>query len=76
MSAANDANDWVAKVQNQSRLSFGFAVTEMAANDEHVVAISADTLDLIGFREMAASYPEPVKPPASSPPRSTMWWAA
>ena len=60
MSAANESSDWVAKVQNQSRLSFGFAVTDMAARDERVVAVSADTLDLIGLREMLAAMPDRV----------------
>ena len=52
--------DWVAKVQNQSRLSFGLAVTAMAARDDRVVAVSADTLDLIGLRGMLADSPERV----------------
>lgn len=51
---------WVEKVQNQSRLSFGLAVTDMAARDDKVVAISADTLDLIGLREMVAAAPDRV----------------
>ena len=51
---------WVAKVQNQSRLAFGLAVTDMAARDDKVVAISADTLDLIGLREMVAAAPDRV----------------
>lgn len=60
MNALNEVNkapDWVAKVQNQSRLSFGLAVSEMAKNDDRVVAVSADTLDLIGLREMIAASP-------------------
>jgi transketolase len=56
--SANPA--WVAKVQNQSRLSFGLAVTDMASRDDKVVAISADTLDLIGLREMVAAAPDRV----------------
>lgn len=52
--------EWVAKVQNQSRLSFGLAVSSMAREDERVVAVSADTLDLIGLREMMADSPERV----------------
>jgi transketolase len=51
---------WVEKVQNQSRLAFGLAVTDMAARDDKVVAISADTLDLIGLREMVAAAPDRV----------------
>ena len=51
---------WVAQVQNQSRLSFGLAVTHMASADASVVAISADTLDLIGLREMMDASPDRV----------------
>ncbi|MDG2286821.1 MAG: transketolase C-terminal domain-containing protein [Alphaproteobacteria bacterium] len=58
MNATNPA--WVEKVQNQSRLAFGLAVTDMAARDDKVVAISADTLDLIGLREMVAAAPDRV----------------
>lgn len=60
MSAANESPAWVEKVQNQSRLSFGFAVTDMATRDDRVVAISADTLDLIGLREMQSAAPQRV----------------
>ncbi len=60
MSATSTTDDWVAKVQNQSRLSFGLAVTDMAERDERVVAISADTLDLLGLRAMQASSPSRV----------------
>jgi transketolase len=60
MNAAKKGPDWVAKVQNQSRLSFGFAVTDMAARDDKVVAVSADTLDLIGLREMVKAVPDRV----------------
>ena len=42
---------------NQTRLSFGLALTSMAASDESIVAISADTLDLIGLREFLKLYP-------------------
>lgn len=52
--------DWVEKVQNQSRLAFGLAVTDMASRDDKVVAISADTLDLIGLRGMVAATPNQV----------------
>ena len=44
----------------QSRLAFGLAVTELARRDERVVAISADTLDLIGLRGFVAQAPERV----------------
>ena len=60
MSDASTIPNWVEKVQNQSRLSFGLAVTDMAARDNKVVAISADTLDLIGLREMVAAAPDRV----------------
>lgn len=60
MSEAKTAPAWVEKVQNQSRLSFGLAVTDMAARDDRVVAVSADTLDLIGLREMVAAAPDRV----------------
>ncbi len=46
--------------QNQSRLAFGLAVTVLAEADPRVVAISADTLDLIGIRDMKARLPERV----------------
>ena len=60
MSAAKAVPSWVEKVQNQSRLSFGFTVTDMAARDDKVVAVSADTLDLIGLREMVKAVPDRV----------------
>ena len=48
----NDAQqpEWVRRSENQSRLSFGLAVAELAGRDEKVVAISADTIDLFGLR--------------------------
>ena len=60
MSAVSTTPDWVEKVQNQSRLAFGLAVTDMASRDDKVVAISADTLDLIGLRELVAAAPDRV----------------
>jgi transketolase len=51
--------DWSA-MANQSRLAFGQAVTAMAESDESVVAISADTIDLMGLRPMMAASPERV----------------
>ena len=54
MSAAQQGNGsepaWVKAAAEQSRLAFGLAVTELARRDERVVAVSADTLDLIGLR--------------------------
>ena len=41
---------WVEAAAEQSRLAFGLAVTELARRDSRVVAVSADTLDLIGLR--------------------------
>ena len=60
MSGVDKSDQWVAKAQNQSRLSFGLAVTAMSEDDPRVVAISADTLDLLGLREMQARSPERV----------------
>lgn len=57
MSTTTATEDWVAKAQNQSRLSFGLAVADMADRDDRVVAISADTLDLLGLRTMQAANP-------------------
>ena len=51
--------DWAA-MANQSRLAFGQAVTAMAESDENVVAISADTIDLMGLRPMMAASPDRV----------------
>jgi transketolase len=51
--------DWPA-MANQSRLAFGQAVTAMAESDETVVAISADTIDLMGLRPMMAAAPDRV----------------
>ena len=49
-----------AKFQDQSRVAFGLAVTDLAASDERVVAISADTLDLIALREFVDLAPDRV----------------
>ncbi len=54
MNAAPEAH------QNQSRLAFGLAVTELAKRDARVVAISADTLDLIGLRGIIEDNPSRV----------------
>lgn len=58
MIAVNDSPDWVAKSQDQSRLAFGLAVTEIAKSDDRVIAVSADTIDVLGLREMLAAMPE------------------
>ena len=44
----------------QSRLAFGAAVHDLALADGAVYAISADTLDLMGFRLLQQSLPERV----------------
>ncbi len=54
------APEWVGRAANQSRLAFGLALTELARRDERVVAISADTIDLIGLRDFIAMAPERV----------------
>ena len=41
---------WATAAAGQSRLAFGLALTELGTRDERVVAVSADTLDLIGLR--------------------------
>ena len=51
---------WGEAAANQSRLGFGLALTELAKRDKRVVAVSADTLDLIGLRAMMADSPERV----------------
>lgn len=48
---------WSERAADQSRLAFGLAVTELARREERVVAVSADTLDLIGLRDMEAEFP-------------------
>ena len=45
---------WAKAAADQSRLAFGLALTELARRDERVVAVSADTLDLIGLRGFIA----------------------
>ena len=50
----------VAQAAEQTRLAFGLAVTAMADLDDTVVAISADTLDLIGLRGLVEKHPDRV----------------
>ena len=57
---AAGASEWVGLAANQSRLSFGLAVTELAERDDGVVAVAADTLDLIGLRTLMERHPERV----------------
>lgn len=52
--------EWVDIAANQSRLSFGLAVTELADRDDSIVAVAADTLDLIGLRTLMERHPERV----------------
>ncbi len=51
---------WVDAAQDQSRLAFGLALTEIARDDPRVVAVGADTLDLIGLRGFIDHAPERV----------------
>ena len=51
---------WVKAAADQSRLAFGLAVTELGRRDRRVVAVSADTLDLIGLRGFIEHAPERV----------------
>jgi len=44
----------------QTRIAFGLALTELAKSDETVVAVSADTLDLMALRGMIEKHPERV----------------
>ncbi len=55
--AAEIPPDAVEGSGNQSRLAFGLAVTAMASHNDSVVAISADTLDLIGLRGFHDRFP-------------------
>ncbi len=52
-SAARDAGE-------QTRVAFGLALTELAKMDETVVAVSADTQDLMALRGMMENHPERV----------------
>ena len=64
MSAPQQGNGaepaWVKAAADQSRLAFGLAVTELGRRDERVVAVSADTLDLIGLRGFIDHAPDRV----------------
>jgi transketolase len=53
-----DTSNWRAKSASQTRLAFGQALLELAAMDPRVVALSADTQDLIGIREFMEHYPD------------------
>ena len=56
----SSAPEWVGLAANQSRLSFGLAITELAERDGSVVAVGSDTLDLIGLRKMQERHPDRV----------------
>ena len=58
MSVGHD--DLSARFQDQSRLAFGAAVTDLARQDPRVVALSADTVDLIGLRQLMQDAPDRV----------------
>ncbi|MDP6474100.1 MAG: transketolase C-terminal domain-containing protein [Alphaproteobacteria bacterium] len=50
----------VSQAADQTRLAFGLAVGELAERDDSVVAISADSLDLIGLRGLVEKHPDRV----------------
>jgi transketolase len=56
--ATATTNDWIAKSANQTRLAFGQAVLALAAEHDDIVALSADTQDLLGIREYIERYPD------------------
>jgi len=58
--SAPDSSHWSSQTQNQSRIGYGLAVTDIAGRDESVVAISSDTVDLMGLRELADAHPHRV----------------
>ena len=51
-------SDWKAKSASQTRLAFGQALLELAGRNPDVVALSADTQDLLGIREYIELYPD------------------
>ncbi len=55
---AAKTDDWKAKSARQTRLAFGQALLELARRNPDVVALSADTQDLIGIREYIELYPD------------------
>ena len=55
---ASEQPEWARLAGNQSRLAFGLAVGELAAQDERVVAVCADSMDLIGLRGFLERFPE------------------
>lgn len=55
---APKTNDWKAKSASQTRLAFGQALLELAGRNPDVVALSADTQDLLGIREYIELYPD------------------
>jgi transketolase len=55
---ATTARDWKTKSASQTRLAFGQALLELAERDQDVVALSADTQDLLGIREFIELYPD------------------
>ena len=42
--------DWARLAANQSRVSFGLALVELAERDQNVIAVAADTLDFVDLR--------------------------
>ncbi len=49
---------WAEAAADQSRLAFGLAVAELAGRDDRVVAVSADSQDLMGFRSLIERFPD------------------
>jgi len=56
--ATATTNDWRAKSASQTRLAFGQAILDLAGIHDDVVALSADTQDLLGIREYIEHYPD------------------
>ncbi len=50
--------DWVRLASNQSRVSFGLALVELAERDQNVIAVAADTLDFVDLRLFQERFPD------------------
>ncbi len=55
---ATTTQDWKTKSASQTRLAYGQALLELAAANQDVVCLSADTQDLLGIREFIELYPD------------------
>ena len=51
-------HDWRARAANQTRLAFGQALLELGQRDARVVAVSADSQDLLGIRPFVERHRE------------------